>query len=91
MSSSQYRSSRPAGPDDGCEYLAALPREIAFAAVIAALLLAGVAVGASLAARPEPTLAQAIQAPAAVPLELDYFPSRYVNQGVDSTEEFPTY
>ena len=89
--SSQYLSSRPTGPDDGCEYLTALPREIAFGAFITALLLAGVAVGASLAARPESTPLQAVQAPAAAPLALDYFPSRYVNQGVDSTDEFPTF
>jgi hypothetical protein len=91
MSSSQYPSSRPAGPEDGCEYLTVLPREVAFAAVIAALLLAGVVVGASLAARPEALLVRPFQAPAAVTLEFDYFPSRYVNQGVEPTEEFPTY
>ena len=91
MSSSQYPSSGPASPDGGCEYLSALPREVAFAAVIAALLLAGVAVGASLAARPESLLVQAVQGPAAVPLEFYYFPSQYVNQGIESTEEIPTY
>jgi hypothetical protein len=91
MSGSQYPGGRPAGPHDGCEYLTALPRDIAFAAVIAALLLAGVTVGALLAARQEPLLVQPVQAPAAVPLEVDYFPSQYVNQGVASTEEFPTF
>ena len=88
---SQYPGSRPAGRDDGCEYLSALPCDIAFAAVIAALLLAGIAVGASLAARQEFLLVQPVQVPEALPLKFDYFPSLYVNQGIEPAEEFPTF
>ena len=74
-----------------CEYLTALRRDVVAAAVLTGLMLAGVAVGASLAARQDPLLMQSTHVPAAEPLQLDYFPSWYVNQGVESFEDLPTF
>ncbi|HZM45694.1 MAG TPA: hypothetical protein VFC14_12735 [Burkholderiales bacterium] len=91
MSVSQHPSSKQAGPSIECEYLIAMRRDVALAAVITALMLGGVAVGASLAARQESLLIQPVQAAAVETLEFDYFPSRYVNQGVESSEDLPTF
>jgi hypothetical protein len=81
MSVSQHPSSKQAGPNIECEYLIAMRRDVALAAVITALMLGGVAVGASLAARQEWPLIQPVQAPAAEPLDSST-PRHYVNQGV---------
>ena len=87
----QHPSSKRARPEAECEYLTALRRDVLAAAAMAALLLGGVAVGASFAARQESLLMQPVQAPGAEPSALDYFPARYVNQGVASFEDLPTF
>ena len=63
-------------------------RDIPFALVAVALMIAGVAAGA----RQELLPTQAIAAPAqALTVQFDYFPSHYVNQGAESAEEYPTF
>jgi len=98
--SNQRTDGNPADADTTAfDYSAELRRDIAIAMIIAALLLAGVAVGGSVASQQEPLLAQQ-EPPSAQPLEasgaglslkFEYFPSSYVNQGVESTEELPTF
>lgn len=93
MSTSRHLSSISAGPDAAASNSAtALRREVALAVIVGALLLGGVAVGGSLADGQEPLLSQqADVSEAQPPLEFDYFPSHYVNQGVESSDEIPTF
>lgn len=65
-------------------------RDVALAIVIVALLLAGVALGALRAAQ-APAVAAAIENEAQEAGEFVYFPSQYVNQGVEVPEDVPTF
>ena len=66
--------------------------DVALAVVIVTLLAAGMGAGASRADRQEPLLRQPVEASGAeFPVEFEYFPSKYVNQGVESWEELPTF
>jgi hypothetical protein len=87
----QHPGNRQARAESACEYTTALRRDVAVAALVAALLLAGVVVGGSMAAREEPLLGQSIETPAAEAPQFQYFPSQYVNQGVESFDELPTF
>lgn len=92
MNISQNPSNVPASADADSDYASALRRDLALAVVIAVLLLIGVTVGGSLAAREEPLLAQPVEvSEAELPLAFDYFASNYINQGVESSEELPTF
>ena len=83
-----------------------LRRDIAAATIVVALLLAGVAVGGSVAGRQEPLLAQeqpslgeqelraaqpAEASGSGLSLKFEYFPSNHVNQGIESVDEAPTF
>jgi hypothetical protein len=87
----QHPSRNRARPEAACEYTIALRRDVAAAALITALLLAGMAVGGSMAALEEPLLGQSVDTSPVEPPRFEYFPSQYVNQGVESFDELPTF
>jgi len=67
-------------------------RDVPFALVAVALIVGGMALGGSLSARQEPPSTQPPRTSPAVPApQFDYFPSHYVNQGVESSQEIPTF
>jgi len=88
-----HLSSIPGAPDVGTsDPSSALRRDVALAFVVAALLALGVALGGTISAKQEPLLAQQTEIPAAQPSqEFVYFPSQYVNQGVETSEVIPTF
>jgi len=94
MGKSSLRLSVSRGPADEEAVIApasSLRRDIALAVTVAALLLMGMAIGGTFAPQPEPIVA-AQSAPAAEPTqEFVYFPSQYVNQGVEIPEQIPTF
>jgi hypothetical protein len=81
------------GPQAAASERATAPRrDVVLAVVVVAILVTGAALGGSLAARQEPLLAQPIEISGAEPpLEFEYFPSKYVNQGVESSADLPTF
>ena len=81
-----------AGPQAASERVTAPRRDVVLAVGVVAILVTGAALGGSLAARHEPLLAQPVEiAGAEPPLEFEYFPSKYVNQGVESSADLPTF
>lgn len=68
-----------------------LRRDIALAVIVVTLLLMGVAVGGTFAPRPEPVVAAESGAAAEPAQDFVYFPSQYVNQGVEIAEPTPTF
>jgi hypothetical protein len=91
MSVIQHSTSNRVLAETACVYTTALRRDVAAGAIITVLLLAGVAMGGSMAAREEPLLGQSIETSPVEPAQFEYFPSQYVNQGVESFDDLPTF
>ena len=95
MSTRNQRLSVIPGSSDGEAGTApasSVRRDVALAMVVVTLLLMGLAVGGTIAPQPEPAVATQSRAAAAPPSqEFVYFPSQYVNQGVETPEPIPTF
>jgi hypothetical protein len=95
MSTRNQQLSVIPGPSDGEAGTASAPsarRDVALAMAVVTLLLMGVAVGGTLAPQAEPAIATQSGAAAAQPSqEFVYYPSQYVNQGLEIPEPIPTF